>query len=151
VADWTTIPDTTFEPGAPAKGRDMRFLRDNPIAIAEGAPGAPRIAGQQGPAVQAAGLFTGNAERDWVLARTAAAEAGAVGTYALLATASSNQGGASTGATFSGSALRNANILERSDGTLELQLNDARLGTWRLMSQFGELTVRRVAVFLRIS
>jgi len=43
VADWTTIPDTTFEPGAPAKGRDMRFLRDNPIAIAEGAPGAPRI------------------------------------------------------------------------------------------------------------
>ena len=43
MADWTNLPDTTFEPGAPAKGRDMRFLRDNPIAIAEGAAGAPKI------------------------------------------------------------------------------------------------------------
>lgn len=34
----------------------LRALRDNPIAIIEGAPGAPRIAGQQGPAVQTGGL-----------------------------------------------------------------------------------------------
>lgn len=34
----------------------LRALRDNTLAIIEGAAGAPRIAGQQGPAVQTGGL-----------------------------------------------------------------------------------------------
>ena len=57
MATWTNIANTSLEPGSPARSVDAFALRDNPIAIAEGAAGAPRIAGQSGPAVQTAGLF----------------------------------------------------------------------------------------------
>ncbi|MFP1646125.1 hypothetical protein [Pontitalea aquivivens] len=40
---WTTIPDSVFEIDKPGRAVDMRALRDNPIAIAEGASGAPTI------------------------------------------------------------------------------------------------------------
>jgi len=43
MADWTTIPDSSIEPGKPIRSIDGLALRDNPIAIAEGAVGAPRI------------------------------------------------------------------------------------------------------------
>jgi hypothetical protein len=59
MADWTNVADATLEPGKPIRAIDARALRENPIAIAEGAAGAPRIAGQSGPAVQTAGLFDG--------------------------------------------------------------------------------------------
>jgi len=59
MATWTNIANTSLEPGSPARSVDAFALRDNPIAIAEGAAGAPRIAGQQGPAVQTNGLFNG--------------------------------------------------------------------------------------------
>jgi len=45
MADWTTIPDSSIEPGKPIRSIDGLALRDNPIAIAEGAAGAPRIVG----------------------------------------------------------------------------------------------------------
>ena len=43
MADWTTIPDASLEPGKPIRSVDGLALRDNPVAIAEGAAGAPRI------------------------------------------------------------------------------------------------------------
>lgn len=43
MADWTTLPDAAIEEGKPVRAVDGRALRDNPIAIAEGATGAPRI------------------------------------------------------------------------------------------------------------
>lgn len=43
MADWTNIPDASLEVGKPAKSIDVYALRDNPVAIAEGAVGAPRI------------------------------------------------------------------------------------------------------------
>jgi len=46
MADWTTIPDSSIEPGKPIRSIDGLALRDNPIAIAEGALGAPRIIGK---------------------------------------------------------------------------------------------------------
>jgi len=46
MADWTTIPDSSIEPGKPIRSIDGLALRDNPIAIAEGAAGAPRIVGR---------------------------------------------------------------------------------------------------------
>lgn len=156
MADWTSIPDTTFEPGAPAKGRDMRFLRDNPIAIAEGASGAPRIvnAALASGTLGAEKFQTGTVERDWVLARTAAAGSGAVGTYSWLATASTNQGSASPGTTFSGSALLRAEINVISGGStgeIGLETGGQVAGTWRLMTEFGGGTLRRASLFLRIS
>jgi hypothetical protein len=44
MATWTTIPDSSLEPGKPIRSIDALALRDNPVAIAEGASGAPAIA-----------------------------------------------------------------------------------------------------------
>jgi hypothetical protein len=46
MATWTNIANTSLEPGSPARSVDAFALRDNPIAIAEGAAGAPRIVNQ---------------------------------------------------------------------------------------------------------
>lgn len=43
MATWTNIPDSVLEPGKPARSVDALALRDNPIAIAEGAAGAPKV------------------------------------------------------------------------------------------------------------
>lgn len=43
MATWTTIPNTVLETGKPIRAVDGRALRDNPIAIAEGATGAPKV------------------------------------------------------------------------------------------------------------
>ena len=43
MAEFTVIPDANLEPDKPARSIDALALRDNPIAIAEGAAGAPRI------------------------------------------------------------------------------------------------------------
>jgi hypothetical protein len=40
---WTNIPNGNLAIGAPIRSVDQLALRDNPIAIAEGATGAPRI------------------------------------------------------------------------------------------------------------
>lgn len=45
MANWTDIPDSVLEPAKPIRAVDGIAFRDNPIAIAEGAPGAPRING----------------------------------------------------------------------------------------------------------
>jgi hypothetical protein len=43
MATFTNISDTVLEPGKPIRSVDTIALRDNPVAIAEGASGAPRI------------------------------------------------------------------------------------------------------------
>lgn len=43
MTDWTTIPNSSLETGKPIRAVDGRALRDNPIAISEGATGAPKI------------------------------------------------------------------------------------------------------------
>ena len=45
MANWTTLPDAALEPGKPIRSIDGLALRDNPVAITEGAVGAPRIVG----------------------------------------------------------------------------------------------------------
>lgn len=49
MATWTSIPDANLDPDKPARSIDALALRDNPVAIAEGATGAPgvRLAGQE--------------------------------------------------------------------------------------------------------
>ena len=53
MADWTTLPNTAVGVGGLPSGTTVTALRDNPIAIAEGAAGAPKIAshvfGARGP------------------------------------------------------------------------------------------------------
>lgn len=43
MTTYTAIPDANLEPGKPARSVDAILLRDNPIAITEGAAGAPRV------------------------------------------------------------------------------------------------------------
>lgn len=43
MADYTTLTETATDPDAPVTSGLIKALRDNPIAIAEGASGAPRI------------------------------------------------------------------------------------------------------------
>jgi hypothetical protein len=126
MADYTAIANATIEPNAPLISATMFALRDNPTAIAEGASGAPRIvnAAIQNATIGAEKLQSGTAERDWVLARCAAADAGAVGTYAFL-----SRGGSATksfGSTESGSNLLPSNANGGAVGS-------AQSGTWRCM------------------
>jgi len=151
MADWTNVPDTSLEPGAPAKGRDMRFLRDNPIAIAEGASGAPRIqtAAIANNAVTDAKLSTSatTTGRDWVLARNALSAVGVVGTYAQLgALVPSGSRLLYPGETLPGSSLRYASANSASDSPS---------GTWRLMgrcnSTVAAIGPENISLWLRIS
>jgi hypothetical protein len=135
MADWTTIPDSSIEPGKPIRSIDGLALRDNPVAIAEGAVGAPKIA--------AAALKTGNNERDWVLARTSAADVGAVGTYAFLG--STNLTAVAPGSTKAGSSLRYASVLKTTstwsgttpDAAYGIGTTTTPSGTWRCMGIDG--------------
>ena len=43
MTDYTTITDTQVDPEAPITSELMSALRDNPIAITEGASGAPQV------------------------------------------------------------------------------------------------------------
>ena len=45
MADWTNLPNLAVGVGGLPSGTTVTALRDNPVAIAEGAPGAPRVAG----------------------------------------------------------------------------------------------------------
>jgi hypothetical protein len=139
MATWTTIPDSSLEPGKPIRSIDAIALRDNPVAIAEGAPGAPKI--------EAQALDTTTDERDWVLARTANASVGAVGTYAFLG--STNTTATTPGLTKAGSSLRYAGIY-RSNSTWNggttnsvgsKAVTTAPAGTWMCMGHDGSSPV----------
>jgi|SRR5690625_2308759 len=172
MAQWTNIPTDRIEPGKPIRAIDGLALRDNPIAIAEGASGAPRVqrAGIQDSAINAskiasnavttakvnnraiteAKLATGSAERNWVLARTAGASAGAVGTYAFVTKASTSGGIYSWDSTVPGSRIVPASIIDSALGSTSFLS-----GTWRVMGRQIDVKVGAVeqeaTLALRIS
>lgn len=96
MATWTAIGDTFLEPGKPVRSVDGLALRDNPIAIAEGAAGAPKV--------ETLGLI--ESERmttDNVLGEIASLSSNSVGSFAFLR----NDSGSTIyhGATLAGSSL----------------------------------------------
>lgn len=158
MTDYNAITDNEIEPEKPVTTSLMTRLRDNPIAITEGAAGAPQIqtaaiansavttAKIANTAVTAAKLATGNNERDWVLARIAAASAGAVGTYGLF-----NDGSAVSsrdpGETTAGSNLRWTNV----NGAVGA-VAQSPSGTWRLVGlSFAGDAGDRTSLWFRIS
>lgn len=168
AASWTNIQDNFLEPGKPVRSVDGLALRDNPIAIAQGASGAPRVqnaainngavtnAKLGGSAVTnpkvanrtlgAEKFQVGATERNWVLARTAAAAVGAVGTYAMLQRQTVS-GTTKTGGTMPGSGLRYATA-DGSNGSI------VPSGTWRnmgLTTSAGGDGERRTTLWLRVS
>lgn len=148
MATWTTITDAALEPGKPIRSVDGLALRDNVTALAEGAAGAPRIENAAldtdsvtnvkvvNVTLGAEKFQTGTTERDWVLARTSDAGAGAVGTYAFLKTITPvafNQN-------ISGSVLTPSNSENDSLGSVS--------GTWKCM---GAVSSNSSTEFLRIA
>jgi hypothetical protein len=168
MATWTDVSSTVLEPGDPIRSVDIIAIKENVIALSEGASGAPKI--------QAAALNTGTNERDWVLARYAAADFGAVGTYAvLMPTATSNL---AIGGTVAGSALRSGAAQTGTGANLTLGMAGQRTqagtggysgggtamsGTWRKVSnglsyssgldEYGSVTSRTFwnTLYVRIS
>src|SRR5690625_4422215 len=145
MAQWTNIPTDRIEPGKPIRAIDGLALRDNPIAIAEGASGAPRVqtngiansavttAKIANSSVTAQKLATGGNENNWVRSRTATSTAGQVGTYAFV-TRQGSSGGVEIpwNGTIAGSLLRRA-----AAGLGGLQYDSSTLpGTWRIMGAF---------------
>lgn len=133
---WTTIPDTSLEPGKPIRSIDILALRDNPIAISAGDVGAPR---NEDPSLSTTATNTG---RDWVLARSALSTAGAIGTYAFAK--SNTAGDTAFGATRAGSTLLTASAASQvsvitSDYGFLLLSGAALSGTWRCMGTFDQI------------
>jgi hypothetical protein len=139
MATWTNVSSTVLEPGDPIRSVDIIAIKENVIALSEGASGAPKIltAAINDAAVTTAKLATNERITTAnVLAAIAGASAGAVGTYGSVEPTSPIT--ASSGSTRAGSGLRWS--IEGS-GTLS--------GTWRLLGQLSASQGGRV--WLRIS
>ena len=75
MADYIGITESQSNPFAPLTSELVKQLRDNPIAIAEGAPGAPRVVGdaldlrivEVDPAGMESVVFTDLEPTDWTL------------------------------------------------------------------------------------
>lgn len=144
MATWTEIPNSSIEVGEPIRAVDIRALRDNIEALAEGAPDAPRVlnAALDG-GISADKLLTNNAMRDWVLGRTADLGAGAVGTYAFLRISAG--GNNNFGTTRAGSQLVPSNA---GAGTQ----TSARSGTWRCLGVcYNTVGNQSTTLWVRIS
>src|SRR5690625_741976 len=142
MAQWTNIPTDRIEPGKPIRAIDGLALRDNPIAIAEGASGAPRVQTNgiansavttskiANSSVTAQKLATGGNENNWTRSRIASSTAGQVGTYAFVTslglTRIWNQ-------TVAGSGLRRAAV---GPSGLTYDPSTTLSGTWRIMGYY---------------
>ena len=157
---WTVISDATLEVGKALRALTMRNLRDNFAAMAAGDAGAPQIqtaaiaAGVVTNAKMAAGsvaagniidgnvtsakLATGVNEGNWVVARTAAANTGDIGSYALMRNATNRT--CEPGGNYAG-------FLQYADGN---GTNTSAVvgGTWKCM---GRGVLNSGIVFLRIA
>ena len=125
MTTYTAIPDANLEPDAPARSVDAILLRDNPIAISEGAAGAPKI--------------------DPINAMAHGGLVGEIGTYAFLIPSSSRNTDYSAGSTLAGSSLRYAGIGLAGPGSgpvdgatytdVSLGFLGTPPGTWRCMGR----------------
>lgn len=122
MTTYTNIPDGDIDQDSPVTQPLMTALRDNPIAITEGASGAPRI--------------------NPIDAMSHNGAVGAVGTYAFLRFVSSSS--ANPGTTHSGVDLVWSNAQGDDRGGVNF-------GTWRVMgSAFFTSNMSSATVFLRI-
>lgn len=146
MANWTDLDTSALLPGEPLTSAIALAFEENPRAIAEGSATAPRI--------------------DPIAAMAHEGVAGAVGTYAFLATTNaSNAGVDNFGETRAGSQLHPAGFA--SDGVRWSDENAAETGapapaaslsgTWRCMGRSpavsGSSTTRRsgATIWLRIA
>lgn len=142
MADWT--PPTLISVDQPITAEQGNMFQYNPVAITEGAVGAPRI---QDAALGSTVTAAGSA---WVQARLAGSTAGGVGSLAF---AIWNLGGGSTtileyGNTVAGSQLRPTNVTGAIGATVSLS------GTWRCLGRAvyaGTSDQQSITLFMRVS
>lgn len=134
----TVLSDANLSHKKPWTIQKARAMRDNPIAITEGAPGAPRIVDA---ALDATATITG---AGWVAARMALVGTGGIGTPAYLGIEAGAAVIVAPGATVTGWQYAG-----ESDQTLS---GVTAPGTWRSMGYLRALSGSTVirGVFLRI-
>ena len=105
MATWTNVPNTVLEPGDPIRSVDIIAIKENIIALSEGASGAPKVLTNaiNDAAVTTAKLATNERMNTTnVLAATAGASHNVVGAYCAAYPSATT----SIGSTVAGSALR---------------------------------------------
>jgi hypothetical protein len=138
---WTTIPNSDIDQDSPITQTLMTALRDNPIAIANGDTGAPRVAA--------------------IAAMSHEGAEGAVGTYAFCRR-TSGTGDVSFGGTLAGSSLSPTSAFTRllvTNTTFNPVMNtgSSLSGTWRAMGTYDHVDapvngeVGGATLWLRIS
>ena len=151
MATWTNIPDSLLEPGKPIRSVDALALRDNPIAIAEGAAGAPKVTEN----AMNANSIHGNRIRSGTVTNTQIANMnagklnsgtvpgariptgnGGVGTYAFVIRPETSSVG--WGATTAGSSIYTSGTDDHGGPRLS--------GTWRIMGRSTSTGVSTLAV-----
>lgn len=137
MTDYNAILDSQVEPDAPLTTALATQWRDNPLAMFEGAVGAPRIQNNaiDTGVIGAEKFQEGSDETTWLLGRQAISSTGALGTYAILRTSVD----VTEGNTLPGVSLN------YSDGTGTLS-GSSPSGTWRAM---GRALVGDATLFLR--
>jgi hypothetical protein len=132
MANWTDIPNSSIETGKPVRAVDGLAFRDNPIAITEGAAGAPRI--------DALALKTDSAMTDWVGDQISDMVCYDIGSYifAIRETTSS----VAPNSTVAGSSIRPVSMTTDNAGSstflqgknvLAYYTGTGITGTWRCM------------------
>ena len=128
MAVWTEIPNSSLESGAPVRSVDGVALRDNPVAIAEGATGAPKITDD---ALSTTATSIG---KDWVINRFSQVTGNEIGSICISATFTAKDG------TIAGSSLQYISAYNSSTGWVGTSLGMS--GTWRSLggsSSFNRL------------
>lgn len=144
MTDYIPFTAAEYQPDAPATALHFSRWFQNPVAITEGASGAPRIADA---AMSSSATSAGAA---WVAARLALVAAGALGSLAFLCKASN--GSISFGGTVGGSDLSPS-----SSSPTDANISGSMSGTWRCLgavstSDAGSGTKARIAsLFVRIA
>ena len=91
IPTWTTLADSLFDPGQPIRSIDGLALRDNPLAITQGYPGAPQVWAQALRYIEFTSSGTFNVPTDCRLVFVECWGAG--GSGARTASATASQGG----------------------------------------------------------
>ena len=147
MATWTEIPNSSIETGKAIRAVDGLAFRDNPVAIAEGATGAPRIVNEaiEDATLGAEKFQSGTDERDWIISRVSS-NINVVGSYAMLYCSYSNFPALTIGGSCPSAYLWYA----KADGSYASSPRPS--GTWRLMGDVPDGTAGgRTTLWLRVA
>lgn len=132
MTTYSAIASGDIDPESPLTTTLLTKLRDNPIAIAEGASGAPTMTTAAMPVDEINGSLAGLTLGD-------------VGSYAFLGSSAFNVS-FTEGATYAGSSLRYAGVHSGA------AISGTPSGTWRALGGItGIINFYSVTLFIRIS